>query len=189
MNPQPAEWRSAKSYTAAFFPPRSITRGQYQNTFYAALTEKVQLLFSFCGDGDGLSGFINLLINELPTFQQFRGYSELVSTYIHICFLVYPKTLCIERVGVNIKFYKRIRSVFGSNICQDLSILTEVLCVILQSTRTNSRIITRLGHDRFLPNPLQFIIYESSNLSTIYSLNIESVTRCNTHARSYSSGG
>jgi hypothetical protein len=43
------------------------------------------------------------------------------------------------------------------------AILTDVRCSFLQSLETNAGIPTRLGHDRFLLNPFQFIIQLSSS--------------------------
>jgi hypothetical protein len=34
-----------------------------------------------------------------------------------------------------------------------------------------------LGHDRFLPNPFQFIVHQSSNHSTLYSADTESAVK------------
>jgi hypothetical protein len=38
----------------------------------------------------------------------------------------------------------------------------------LQPLQANAEIICRLGHDRFLPNPFQFVIHQSSHYSTLY---------------------
>jgi hypothetical protein len=40
----------------------------------------------------------------------------------------------------------------------------------LQFPHENAGIILRLGHDRFLPNPFQFVIYQSSCRSMLHSL-------------------
>jgi hypothetical protein len=52
--------------------------------------------------------------------------------------------------------------------------LTEVRG-FLQSLQTNAGIVPRLGHNRFLPNPFQFIIHDSSYYPPLYSLDTERV--------------
>jgi hypothetical protein len=46
----------------------------------------------------------------------------------------------------------------------------EVLIVFFSLPKAIAGIISRLGHDIFLTNCLQFIIYEPPNHSTIYTL-------------------
>jgi hypothetical protein len=45
---------------------------------------------------------------------------------------------------------------------------TEVFRGLPQSVQANDRILSQLGHGRFLQNPLQFIIHLSSYDSTLY---------------------
>jgi hypothetical protein len=56
-------------------------------------------------------------------------------------------------------------------------ILAEALLEFPQYRQENSGIIPGLGHDGFLSNHFQFITYEPSYSSTLYSLNTESVLK------------
>jgi hypothetical protein len=50
------------------------------------------------------------------------------------------------------------------------NILTEVLRGFPQSLKANAGIVPQTGHDRFLPDPSQFIIHLSCYQLTLYSL-------------------
>jgi hypothetical protein len=55
------------------------------------------------------------------------------------------------------------------------AVLTEVLRDFPEYLQVNAGLVSRWGHDPFLPNPLQFIIYQSSYHSILYSLAIGNV--------------
>jgi hypothetical protein len=66
----------------------------------------------------------------------------------------------VERVSVAAVRYTPILEVLGSNLGQETGY--PVFYRFLQSLQTNFRIVPGLGHDSFLPNPFQFIIFQSS---------------------------
>jgi hypothetical protein len=64
---------------------------------------------------------------------------------------------------------------FESRLGHRLSL--QVFHGVPQSFQTNSDIATGLGHDCFLPNPVQFIIHLSPYHSTLYNLDTEGLVQ------------
>jgi hypothetical protein len=56
-----------------------------------------------------------------------------------------------------------------------------VFYVFLQSCVVNTRRIPGLCHDRFLPNPFLFVIYESSYCWTVYGLSTDRAAKLTTN--------
>jgi hypothetical protein len=71
-----------------------------------------------------------------------------------------------------VKNYRR----FGDNLpiirCSD-----DTFHDVPQSLQTNSGIVPRLGHSRFLPSPFQFIIIRLFYHPTLYNLDTESIIK------------
>jgi hypothetical protein len=67
---------------------------------------------------------------------------------------------------------------FGSNFCR----LTEDYHAFPQSPRASVGIVPRSGFDRFLPDPFQFIIHQSSYLPTLHTLDSEGAAKWAPHA-------
>lgn len=67
--------------------------------------------------------------------------------------------LYAEQVGIAVTFYTRMRTVLGSNSGQDVAVLSDVFRGFPQYAQENSRMVPRLGHDRVLSDPFQFVIH------------------------------
>jgi hypothetical protein len=58
--------------------------------------------------------------------------------------------------------------VLGSNLCRDIGYTAWDFHGFILFLQANARIVSRLGCDRVLPNPFQFVIYKLSNYLTLY---------------------
>jgi hypothetical protein len=74
-----------------------------------------------------------------------------------------------RQVGVAVMLYTCIGRCFVWISAGTQVILTEILCCML-TLHTNIRIVPRLGHDCFLPNPFQFIVHQTSHHLMLQSL-------------------
>jgi hypothetical protein len=61
----------------------------------------------------------------------------------------------------------------GGNIVHLSGIMTEDFRGFPQSFQANSRVVYRLGHHRFLPNPFQFSIIINPSIRLLCNLNID----------------
>jgi hypothetical protein len=74
-----------------------------------------------------------------------------------------------ENAGVPRTLKTYIREVLGSNLGRRAG-YSEIFRGFPLSFRANAGIVPKFGHDRIVPNPFQFIIYQSSYHSTLYSV-------------------
>jgi hypothetical protein len=86
----------------------------------------------------------------------------------HVCTFSLKNSIFTEHVGVAITCRLNTREVVGSNLCR-YAVMTKGLRDFPQSLQPNAMMISRLGHDNFLPNPFKFIIHRSSHHITLYS--------------------
>jgi hypothetical protein len=71
----------------------------------------------------------------------------------------YPQ---IERISISVKFYTRVQEVLSSNFGLNSCFPGWDFRRFPQCIQANSRILSQLSHEPFLPNLFQFIIYKSS---------------------------
>jgi hypothetical protein len=76
----------------------------------------------------------------------------------------------VPRRLVAVTLWACIRETLGSNLYKDAAYPDGSFRGYHQLLHENTGIVSRLGYDRFLPNPFPFIIYQSSYHSTIYSI-------------------
>jgi hypothetical protein len=69
--------------------------------------------------------------------------------------------------------WRSCRLVFVRISTETQDILAKVFHSFLQSLKANTWIVSRLGHNRFLTNSLQFSIRQSSYHSKLYSLDTD----------------
>jgi hypothetical protein len=74
------------------------------------------------------------------------------------------------QANVAVKLQTRIREELCLNLGRDTTILTDVFRGYFHSLWENARIVPELGHDRFLRNPFQSIIHQSSNHSKSHTV-------------------
>jgi hypothetical protein len=78
-----------------------------------------------------------------------------------------------EQADLDVTLYICILDVLGSNLGRSTGYSERISRYFPQSLQTNAGIVTRLGHDRFLPNPFQFIIHLSPSHPTLNTIDTE----------------